>query len=610
MLDKIKWFYRYYRRYRYVLAVLLILTPVQVAFQVSIPRLIGWSIDYFDKDTVPDDVVAVWLADIGASFGLGVAATLALTVVLFGGVSCLLYAFVQSHRAWMNLRLEWLFRQDAFDRTTDKGPNFFNKFRTGDLVTRMTDDVAEKLSWFACSGIFRLYEALLLVTFTLIMMATIDTRLMLWSVGPLPVLIVIFFISATVLDKRYEHLQKRISHFNDVMEACFSGIRVVKAYVREKAQKASFDEAVYDRRDAEIATVKAQTVVESMYFYIWQLGIVIVLVAGGYMAINADLSTGKLGAFVYYTVYLIFPMFDIGQFLVKSRQSAISINRLVELEEVHPMVVEGDSEGPNGSGGSGSPEDSNSPVQGGLVFDRVEFNFPGSPRKIIDTISFEIAPGQTIALVGRVGSGKTWLVNMVPRLVDPTGGTIKLDGRDLKEFQLEDLRRNIGYVPQEPALFSDTVRNNITFGRKEVDQALLDWAIEVAQLKDEIATFPDGLETAIGTRGMSISGGQKQRLALARALVGKPRILILDDCTSALDSSTETALWDRLHEVMPGMTALLITHRPDTLQKADQVIVLGEGKIVEQGKHDQLVKSDGEYARIYRRYQLAEEIGA
>ena len=223
-----------------------------------------------------------------------------------------------------------------------------------------------------------------------------------------------------------------------------------------------------------------------------------------------------------------------------------------------------------------------------------------------------IAPaGEITAVLGPNGAGKSTLMKTIAGHLPVMAGDIRYRGNSLAGHSaLSICKEGIGYVPQEPALFSDTVRNNITFGRKEVDQALLDWAIEVAQLKDEIATFPDGLETAIGTRGMSISGGQKQRLALARALVGKPRILILDDCTSALDSSTETALWERLHEVMPGMTALLITHRPDTLQKADQVIVLGEGKIVEQGKHDQLVKSDGEYARIYRRYQLAEEIGA
>ena len=172
------------------------------------------------------------------------------------------------------------------------------------------------------------------------------------------------------------------------------------------------------------------------------------------------------------------------------------------------------------------------------------------------------------------------------------------------------MRRNIGYVPQEPILFSDTVRNNIVFGRDDIDDKLLDWAIEVAQLKDEIAAFPKGLETEIGTRGMSISGGQKQRLALARALVGKPRILILDDCTSALDSHTESALWDRLREVMPEMSAILITHRPDTLERADQIVVLADGHIEQRGTHAELMAVEGRYAKIYRRSQLAEEVGA
>lgn len=597
MLHKIKWFWSYYKQYPYVLAVLLLLTPLQVAFQVSIGRMIEFSIDYFESDQIPEHWAAQLLADYGDGLGLSVAGSFAVTLVLFGLLSASLYAFVQSHRAWMNLRLEWLFRQDAFDSVTVKGPDFFNKYRTGDLVTRMTDDVAEKLSWFACSGIFRLYEALIMVTFVIVMMLSIDSRLTMWSAGPLPILIIIFFVTASVLDKRYDYLQTRISRFNDVMEACISGIRVVKSYVKEDAQKEKFEEALLDRKGAEISTIKTMTIVESMYYYIWQLSIIIVLIGGGWMAINSDLSVGKLGAFVYYTVHLIFPMFDIGQFLVKSRQSAVSINRLTDLDKVAPMVIPSGTLACNGN------------VKGRLTFEDVSFSFPGSERQIVENVGLEISPGDTVALVGRVGSGKTWLINLIPRLADPTGGVVKLDGHDLRQYSLEDLRRSVGYVPQEPVLFSDTVRSNIKLGRDDIGDDLLDWAVEVAQLKDEVATFPDGLDTAIGNRGMSISGGQKQRLALARALVGKPRILILDDCTSALDSRTEAALWNRLHEVMPDMTAVLVTHRPDTLERADQIYVMDEGRIAERGRHHELMKSGGLYSRIYHRYQLAEEIG-
>lgn len=594
--SKIKWLARFWRKFPLVVFALLVLTPIQAMVDVAIPRMVGYTVDFLQTETVTDDWLAKGTAGLGARLGFDPITAFALAFIAVGFIAVALYGSFQGLRAWMNCRLEWEFRQDAFNGITEKGPDFFQKFRIGDLVTRLTDDVAEKLSWFACSGIFRLYEAVCRIAFILAMMIWIDPILTLWTAGPLPVLIAIYMRSGSVLDKRYDALQKCISAVNDRTEACFSGIRVVKSYVREEAQQREFGAVARARRIAEIASVRAMTVIESLWHSVWQFGVVIVLFAGGYRVLHAGLTVGELATFLYYVVWLVFPMFDVGQFVVKSRQSAVSIERLQGLERVEPMV----SENGGAAGLDGAPAS--------IRFRDVDFTLPGADRNMLEEIDIEIAAGETVAVVGRVGCGKSWLVNLIPRLVDPVTGSVEIGGRDARELNLTELRAMVGYVPQDPVLFSETVRANIEFGREGIDTNLLDWALEVSQFKPDVERFPKREDTRIGTRGVALSGGQKQRLALARALAGKPRILVLDDCTSALDSRTETALWDRLQEVMPDLTAILITHRTDTLQRVDRIFVLERGRLVESGTHDELIAAGGEYATIYRRYELEEMV--
>ena len=430
------------------------------------------------------------------------------------------------------------------------------------------------------------------------MMVSIHPVLTLWTAVPLPILVLIYMKSSAVLDRRFDFLQKKISNVNDAMEACFSGIRVIKAYTRENDQRKRFARAAENRQAAEISAVKAHTIIESLWMYVWQFGIVIILLAGGYYVINGSLSIGEFIAFDSYVLFLIYPMFDVGNFLVKGLRAAVSIKRLIELEE-HPEMVDAFE---------GEKRISELP-EGRVEFENVSFRFPGMERDILHDLDFTAEPGRRVALVGRVGSGKSWAARLIPKLVNPTAGRILLDGVDLREYDIGDLRRYIGYVPQEPILFSDSIENNIRFHRESISDETLNWAVEISQLRDDLNGFPEGLQTKIGVRGMSISGGQKQRLALARALVGQPKILILDDCTSALDADTEAELWDRLHEVMPDLTCFIITHRPATLEKADEVIVLDDGEIVEQGTHIDLILQEGLYCRLYHRIMLQEAVG-
>jgi ATP-binding cassette subfamily B protein len=531
--------------------------------------------------------------------GMEVVSRNVLILFFLGVTNFVVYSIMQGTRAWMNIRFERDVRQRVFAHLIRLGRSFFQKYRTGDIVTRLTDDISTemKLSWFICSGVFRTVEALCIIILGLVVMIRLNPLLTLAAVGPLPVLIVIFMWTSSAVQSRYERLQQRISDVNDHMEACFSGIRVVKAYRRENAQRSGFHQVIDRRKKAEIDAVKVGTIIESMYGYIWQFGVIIVLLVGGKMVMDGSLSIGTLVAFDAYVFLLVFPMYDLGSFFVQGKRAGVSIRRLVEMEDVKPEVSE-----------AGEPRAVPATL-GALRFENVSLSFSREGARVLDGVSFEARPGELVALVGKVGSGKSSVMNLIPRLFEPTDGDIFIDGVATKELSLETLRTLIGFVPQEPLLFSDSIESNIRFHRDWITREEIEQASEVARLKEDVEQFSNGFQTKIGQRGATISGGQKQRVALARALAGKPKILILDDCTASLDAETEAALWEGLHEVFPHCTTLVISHRAATLERADLILVFDRGKIVERGTHSELVSKKGVYHTLYELGKLEEEVG-
>jgi ATP-binding cassette subfamily B protein len=593
--QQLSWIVGHWRPYRRRIPALLLLTVANAAVLAAYPYFIKRIIDGLTAGFSP----RLLLVDIGVLAAVGVA-------------HFLVYASLQILRVRLNLGFEFGVRLRAFEHVLRLGESFRSRFRTGDLVTRLMDDVSDKLCWFMCSGIFRVFEALAIIVFGMAMMFAISPRLTLYTAGPLPVLVGLFVFTAGRLHQRYAAVQLSISQLNDALESCFSGIRVIKAFAAEESQRRLVLEAIEKQRQAEVRAVRWQTVIDSLYGNIWQLAIVGVLLAGGGMAIAGRVTLGDIVAFDAYVLLLVGPMFDIGQFLVRGKLSGVAIGRITELERFPPDVVEPDERPPLARRPTDpvppddallAPEQQEFPVE----FQQLRYRYSGAASAALDGLSFRAAPGELSALVGEIGSGKSTALALVPRILEATAGQVLIQGRDARDWNPIALRQAIGYVPQEPYLLSGTVLDNIRFGRSWVTDDDVEMALDVSQLHRALERWPGGLQTQVGSRGVKLSGGQKQRVALARALAGRPAILLLDDCTSSLDAETEEHVWGALLAAIPACTTILVTHRPATLERADQIIVLGRGRAEEIGTFAELNHSRSHFHRLYVQWRLRED---
>ncbi len=473
---------------------------------------------------------------------------------------------------------------------------FFQRTPTGDLMALATNDISAVRNVLG-PGIMYPTDTLMTFLMVLVVMLSLDWRLTLLSLIPLPFVSYAVYRLGKLVHVKFEERQKQYSELTTRAQENLSGIRVIKAYVREEFEIARFRSMSWDYLKKNLVLARVQSIMWPLMFLLVGFSIVITMYVGGLQVISGVLTIGTLTAFFGYLIMLIWPMIAFGWVVNILQQGAASMARLARIFDTKPDITDGTL-----------VRWDHKELNGAVEFRDVVFAYPGTTQPALKGISLSIPAGTTLAIVGYTGSGKTSLVNLLPRLYDVTSGSVLIDGIDVRHFPLDVLRRNIGCVPQETFLFSESIAENIRYGSKEANDDRLAHAADVAQIAKDVGGFPKGFETVLGERGITLSGGQKQRTSIARAVIRNPKILILDDALSSIDTYTEEEILQRLRNVMRGRTSIIISHRVSTVKDADKIIVLNEGKIVEEGTHDELVALGGIYGELHRKQLLEEQL--
>jgi ATP-binding cassette subfamily B protein len=511
----------------------------------------------------------------------------AVLLILLFSVIRGVFAFIQTYMAeWTSQGVAFDLRNDIVSRISRLSFSYYDQHQTGQLMIRATDDV-ERLRLFIAQGLIITVQAALLVTGTLIILFATNWRLTLVILPILPIAVALFAVFGKLAQPLFRDVQIRLSSLNTVLQENVAGIRVVKAFVRESYEQERFDKTNLDVYDQLMKVARVFSVLFPLIFLIGQVGQVPILYFSGDQILSGKLSLGEYQQFNLYLAYIFFPLGQLGFIISLMAQAAASSERIFE-------ILDTESEVKDKPGAIDLP-----PISGQVTFENVTFRYFNSSEAVLNRINFSVEPGQNIALLGATGSGKTTIINLIPRFYDVTEGSVKIDGYDLRDIKLDSLRSQIGIVLQETNLFSGTIRDNIAFGRSDAADDEIIEAAKAAAAHDFIMEFPDGYDTAVGERGATLSGGQKQRVAIARALLLKPSILILDDSASSVDFATERKIQNALDLLMKDRTSFVIAQRISSVRNADQIIILDKGEIVAQGTHAELIEDSPIYNEIF-----------
>ncbi|MBU3698530.1 MAG: ABC transporter ATP-binding protein [Candidatus Kapabacteria bacterium] len=575
-LSELRRLLPYVRRYKGRTALGLVFITLSNICSTTVPHVVGTTIDALkESGTTQSDIG--WL----------IAQILLLTI----GSGTFMFATRRTIIVMSRLVEEDL-RNDFVNALKIQPARFFHDRSTGSLLAHFSNDIGS-VREFIGPAIMYTANTITTFAFALSWMINLNGWLSIAILIPVPLVSTLTYRLGRRIHANYRIVQEHYEHITTHAQETASGIRVVRAYARGDDEAERFDDLSreYYRKNMRLARI--QSLMMPGMTVLFNLSYVIVIGVGGWLVVQNDLTVGELTQFFIYLNQLLWPIAAIGWVTSMIQRGAASIGRLGVIIDAPSTIVSGTL----------APSD----IGGGIEFRNVTLSYDGS-RRVLDGVSFNVAPGQSLGIVGSVGSGKSSIVGLLPRLYDVTDGSVIIDGHDVRDYSLSDLRSAIAMVPQESFLFSETIRENIRFGRPDATDEQVDQAARIAQLPTDIATLPGGFDTVVGERGVTLSGGQKQRTSLARAIVSDPRILILDDALSAVDANTEDRIMSGLESVMAGRTTIVISHRISTVQRCTTIIVLHDGRIVERGSHGELLQRRGLYFDMYERQQLEQQL--
>jgi ATP-binding cassette subfamily B multidrug efflux pump len=579
-MEAIRQIFKYYQPYKIRLYVGVFFILASTVFSLFVPYLVGTAVDGLIAGITFSKVIFYPLAILAASATSG--------VFLFWQRRLIINA---------SRHIETDMRRELYAHLINQPLEFFQNNRVGDLMARATNDLSA-IRQIVGPMILYAFQAVFVVLMSLPLLLRVSAFLTLLLFIPLPLVSLTVKYFGQQIHVRFEKIQDFFSRISARAQENLTGARVVRAYAQEQAEIAKFQELNLEYARRNIALIKFSAGMRPLLQFFIGIGFVIIFAVGVPMAVSGTITAGDFTAFNLYLQRMIFPLIALGYVVNLYQRGTASLKRINELYAIKPAVAD-------------APDARRQPeIRGTIEFRNLNFAYGVGGAPILREINLKIEAGKTIAFVGKTGSGKSTLMNLIPRLSDAPDNTVFVDDVSIKKYPLEQLRRAIGFVPQETFLFSDTLAENIAFGVENAAPEEIEKAAEIAGLAEDVKSFPYGYRQIVGERGITLSGGQKQRTAIARAVIRNPRILILDDALSAVDTLTEEKVLNNLRRVRQGRTTLIVSHRVSTVRDADLICVLSRGEIVERGTHEELLKLGGEYADLYQRQLLEDELAA